>query len=154
MSLQTFRKTITLVSCLLFFAVTSIGQITFRLKKLPLATPKNSNLYLAGNFNNWNPADPAFRLILQADGTYQLTKKLTPGNLEYKFTRGAWSSVEVNSQRQSIENRSTNYQGLPLTIDIMIENWQDFSSPNPVSTASANVKILDEALKGLSHCKK
>jgi predicted alpha/beta superfamily hydrolase len=140
-----FSKAIMLLGCLFLFAVTGFAQITFRLKKLPAATPTNSNLYLAGNFNNWNPADPAFQLTLQADGTYQLTKKLIPGNLEYKFTRGAWSSVEVNVQGQSIENRSTNYQGLPLTIDIMIENWQDFSSPNPVSTASANVKILDEA---------
>jgi len=38
---------------------------------------------LVGEFNNWNPdADPMQR---DKNGTWTKTKRLSPGNLEYKF---------------------------------------------------------------------
>jgi hypothetical protein len=63
---------------------------TFIVKVIPPNTPFDASIYLAGNFNNWNPTDPTFKFLRQADGTYRLLFYTEIENLEFKFTRGSW----------------------------------------------------------------
>ena len=53
---------------------------------------KPAKIFLAGNFNSWNPSDPKF-LLTQAgtDGLWTITVKLSPGSYQYKFVAdGKW----------------------------------------------------------------
>lgn len=53
---------------------------------------KPAKIFLAGNFNGWNPSDPKF--LLKADGPngmWSITVKLAPGTYQYKFVAdGQW----------------------------------------------------------------
>ncbi|MBQ2972203.1 MAG: hypothetical protein IJE16_06610 [Ruminococcus sp.] len=46
--------------------------------------------YLKGNFNNWS-ADSAYLLTDSGNGTYSITKSLTAGTYEYKFSGEDWA---------------------------------------------------------------
>jgi hypothetical protein len=54
---------------------------------------KPAKIFLAGNFNNWNPSDPKF--LLRYDGPsdiWSITVKLVPGTYQYKFVAdGQWT---------------------------------------------------------------
>jgi hypothetical protein len=54
---------------------------------------KPSKLFLAGNFNNWNPADAKYLLNDDdGDGMWSITVSLPPGTYQYKFViDGQWT---------------------------------------------------------------
>ncbi|TDE05603.1 alpha/beta hydrolase [Flavobacterium hiemivividum] len=67
-------------------------------------------VYLAGNFNNWSTQDKEFVMKRIGTGVYHF--KFThdfdyPETLLYKFTKGDWSEVEIDSEGNRTENRST-----------------------------------------------
>ena len=54
---------------------------------------KPAKIFLAGNFNSWNPSDPKY--LLKDDGPpnglWSITVKLPPGTYQYKFVAdGKW----------------------------------------------------------------
>jgi hypothetical protein len=52
---------------------------------------KPAKIFLAGNFNSWNPSDPKFLLKAEPDGMWSITVKLAPGTYQYKFVAdGQW----------------------------------------------------------------
>ncbi|HEX2687936.1 MAG TPA: glycogen-binding domain-containing protein [Kofleriaceae bacterium] len=53
---------------------------------------KPAKIFLAGNFNSWNPADPKYLLMQNGpDGLWTITVKLAPGTYQYKFVAdGQW----------------------------------------------------------------
>lgn len=71
-----------------------------------------SDLYLACNANNWNPADDRWKLRPGPEDqpgryTIEIPVSIFPGGtLEYKFTKGSWDTVELNADRRDITNRS------------------------------------------------
>lgn len=67
-------------------------------------------VYMSGNFNNWLTQDKLFMMEKIGNGLYHF--KFThdfdyPETLLYKFTKGDWSEVEINSSGNRTENRST-----------------------------------------------
>jgi len=51
--------------------------------------PRGTEVYVAGTFNNWNPA--AVKLVGNSKGTYTATVLLPLGRYEYKFiVNGEW----------------------------------------------------------------
>ncbi|NLE29388.1 MAG: hypothetical protein GX629_06955 [Phycisphaerae bacterium] len=61
------------------------GEVTFVFDRIPQA----KSVYLAGTFNEWNPAGK--RMTRSKDGTFRAKMKLTPGKYEYKFVvDGHW----------------------------------------------------------------
>ena len=52
--------------CLLFILsaiiIVSDAQYSVRLVVTDVATKKNDDIYVAGNFNNWNPKDENYKL--------------------------------------------------------------------------------------------
>ena len=54
---------------------------------------KPSKLFLAGNFNDWNPANDKYLLKDDdGDGMWSITVKLAPGTYQYKFViDGQWT---------------------------------------------------------------
>src|SRR5437763_3976917 len=107
-------------------AQVGVAQVTFDVT-LPANTPEADTIYVAGNFQNWDPgATPLTRdSSTHAHGTITTTE----GNaLEFKFTRGDWSRGEKALDCSEIPNRTataTNNE----TITATVENWADICIP-------------------------
>lgn len=76
-------------------SATKLGpQITAQGVRFNYRPPqKPGKIYLAGNFNDWNPSNEAY--VLQdpdGDGIYSIIVPLEPGTYQYKFViDGAWT---------------------------------------------------------------
>src|ERR1700744_5514691 len=121
------RKKIFFCAFLLFvqnFLLFGQVKVTFKTDKIPPAKGLSVHLFLAGDFNNWNPDDKASELLKNTDGSYQILKTLPKGIYSFKVTRGNWQTVECNALGKPIDNR-----GLTLlhdtTINMDIAGWQD-----------------------------
>ncbi|MEY3321760.1 MAG: hypothetical protein RLZZ417_1343 [Bacteroidota bacterium] len=65
-------------------------------------------IYLTGNFNGWKPADSRYEMRLTDENHYYIEIPLTlipEGRLDYKYTRGDWSAVELNNSGKHTPNR-------------------------------------------------
>lgn len=133
------------------FIPISRAQLTIRVTSWP-SQPSSPEIYLAGNFNGWNPGLTGYRLKLDSSGVYTITIQPSPANLEFKFTRGSWATVEKNAGGQDIANRKFTYNGSPATLNLAIAAW----GGSQASTASANVVLLDEKfpIKSLQRSRK
>jgi len=126
-----------LLSCSHIFA-----QLTINVTLIPDNTPVGDNIYITGNFNSWDSGNSDYILINNGDGTYYITFTPAIGTLEYKFTRGSWTSVEGNAQGQEIANRTLSYSGSQQAVDVSILSWKNNGSGT--GTAAENVSIIDE----------
>lgn len=122
--------------------VFAFSQLVVNISSVPTNTPASDKIFIAGNFNNWNPGQT--EMLKQADGSYSILLNPSAGLVEYKFTRGAWASVEGNANGQVIPNRTLNYDGKKQTVTNQILSWEDkgSGSSGANSTAAANVKII------------
>jgi len=104
----------------------------------------NLTLFLAGNFNGWNPADTLWQLHRDGQGQYHITKTLQKGIYEFKVTRGSWQKVESTFDGKPTGNRKVNING-DTTVVLNIANWQDnFAPVEKQHTASPQVHIVSE----------
>lgn len=122
----------------LFYCIYSEGQVRLRLTSLPAKyTPELDTLFVAGNFNSWNPRDTAYRF---RPGNQGLEVRLpeSPSPLQFKITRGSWASVEVAATGADVPNRNL----VPVsgtTTDIQVADWADTKGNH---TATARVQVL------------
>lgn len=128
----------------IFFSQFVLGQFSLKLVVTQVATKEQDDIYVAGNFNNWNPADPAFKLK-PFGGTRKgiVIKNLSPGNYAFKLTRGSWDKVETTADGRDINDRMADVT-TDITQEITVAGWKDDypDKPKPF-TASPNVRILD-----------
>lgn len=107
-----------------------VKKITFIVT--PEVQPADTSIYITGNhpsIGGWNPT--AAPLIKQNDGTWMIEIKL-PMNyqLEYKFTKGSWSTEAVNRKGAVPPNNLLTVLE-DTAINITIENWKDsFRKPD------------------------
>jgi len=130
------------------FASASYGQKLKALLKINQVPAKHSgdSIYIAGNFNRWNPKQQALQ-VNAGGSSRELQIELPPGKYEFKFTRGGWEKVEVNSSGNNIENRVV-VLNADTVLNYVIEAWSDDFEFNQVrSTRSSNVILLDSAFK-------
>ena len=126
----------------LFAATTTTAQYKVRLvvNKFPPYHRKSDTIFLAGNFNGWNPHDNRYQLINGG-----ITIELNKGMYEYKFTRGNWDEVESGTESFPLQNHTINVES-DTTIFTDIDHWADhFPKKAKESTACKNVQILDTA---------
>lgn len=116
------------------------AQVTIIVTSIPQNTPVGDNIYIAGDFNGWNPGDPASVLIENGQGQPQIILEGT-GGIEFKFTRGSWATVEGNENGQFLPNRTFTF-GSTDTLELQILSWEDQGGGN--HTAAENVVIMDE----------
>jgi len=121
-----------------------IGQVTFIIDSIPEYTPPEDTLFIAGDFQGWNPGDPEFALQKNVENKWFITwNDVAAGlNIQFKFTRGDWNRVEKGPNGEEIPNRTyTTVAG--DTIHFIIYNWADFGGGG-TSTATENVEVMDE----------
>jgi len=122
--------------------MTVSGQVTFIVQSLPLNTPQSDSLYIAGNFNGWEPGAAAFMLHKNTDDKWSITLATQANGtvIKFKFTRGSWATVEKGPGGEEIPDRSFTF-GNTDSVGINIAKWADGGGGSN-STAAANVKII------------
>lgn len=126
------------------------SQVTIIFKNATEFTDSiQNNLFIAGNFNSWQPGEGKYKLIKE-NGIISLTFTPDPGTtyLEYKFTRGNWQTGEVLKDGAYKENRSHFYKP-GMVIEEVVESFQDIAPkkiamPNP---DVINITIFSPELK-------
>jgi hypothetical protein len=55
--------------------LTQLGtaQLTIIVDQIPANTPAGAEVFIAGNFQNWNPGDQAYKLIENGNGDLEIT---------------------------------------------------------------------------------
>lgn len=91
---------------------------------IPSKTPVDDPIYITGNFNNWNPADPIYRLYRNEDGQMEVSLPAGIGEVEYKFTRGDWSTEDVDSCGNPLDNRIIEDLSTD-ELQIKLHQWKD-----------------------------
>jgi predicted alpha/beta superfamily hydrolase len=135
-------KKLILFSCLLLSGILH-SQVTFVIDSLPAYTPPEDLIYIAGSFNGWDPGDPAYVLSKNEDQKWFITSDTAPegAQIQFKFTRGSWETVEKGPQGEEIPNRLFTF-GNGDTVPVIIYNWAE--GGGPTSTAADNVIIMDD----------
>ena len=117
------------------------AQLTIIVNQIPANTPAGAEVFIAGNFQNWNPGDQAYKLNENGNGDLQITFTPSVQNMQFKFTRGSWATVEGNANGGFLPDRTFTYTGGTATLTLQILSWEDTGGTN--STAAANVSIMD-----------
>ena len=125
---------------------------TIVVKAIPQNTPFDATLYLVGNFNNWNPTDPSYKFLKQADGTYRLLFFTDVENLEFKFTRGTWDAVESKVNGKVRPNRKMTRKQLFDTNNRLMEfdilGWEDLTGTFHIYTLY-DLLLIFSVLQGI-----
>jgi hypothetical protein len=108
-----FRLVSNILVCLGFF---SCSKVTLEIDHLPENTPAGSQLFVSGNFNLWDPGDGNFLFTKAQNGKYYLDFPTGWGSINYKFTRGDWTTVEGDGCGHAIKERR----------EIVGRKWFDF----------------------------
>ena len=138
---------IAVFSFYLFFAFSVEAQYTVRLVVTDVATRKYDDIYVSGNFNNWNPRDENFKLKPFGSGNRKsvVIKDLAPGTYAFKFTRGGWDKVETTEDGRDISDRLLEVNA-DVSQEFNVLGWKDEYPDVPKKyTASPQVRILDTA---------
>lgn len=132
-----------ILSFLLFLGGLAAAQVNISVS-VPANTPAGDSLYIAGNFNNWNPKSAAHRLSLDGN-VYKITLTAGSGTAEFKFTRGSWATVEGTAAGNMIPNRTFTYSA-GLNLNLSIAGWEDKKGGGggSGSTALPNVKVISD----------
>ena len=132
----------------LFFSVASTAQFTVRLIVTDVATRKNDDIYVSGNFNGWNPKDENYKLKPFGGSRKSIViKDLATGTYAFKFTRGGFDKVETTGDGRDISDRVLEVNA-DLSQEFTVAGWKDEYPEVPKRyTASPQVRIIDTAFR-------
>ncbi len=142
-----FKFLILVFVCLQSFkAIAQQHNLTIILDSLPAKNNKE-DIFVAGNFNGWNPGDPAWKLKPVKNGWIIKVPLTKTGEYEFKFTRGGWEKVMCLPNGADAENYRITVAG-DTTIHTKVLAWKDelplFEKKH---TLSKNVSVLDKDFK-------
>jgi len=126
-----FRKINIKHYLVLLFAIMigSCSRPVVKVEQLPENTPAGSRIFITGNFNRWDPGDQRFLLEMARDSNYYIELPSGFGTLEYKLTRGDWTSVETDICGFEIDNHYFMY-GSSDTVIAEVLSWRDVEAEN------------------------
>lgn len=137
------KKSIYLSGFLSLLPFIIFTQVTFIIDSLPDYTPPEDVLYIAGDFQGWDPGNPLYALQKNtADQWFVELDEMPNGTtIHFKFTRGDWGTVEKGEFGEEIPDREFVF-GNGETVNVIIFNWADYGGGG--STAAENVYVMDE----------
>ena len=102
---------------------------------VPQETPADETVYIAGNFNQWDPGaaetgidneEHDLPMVKTVDNEWEKRYLLTAGeSIEYKYTRGSWNSVEKDANGGEIQNRILTVPSEDMIQADTVERWKD-----------------------------
>lgn len=111
------------------------------------APSETTAIYLAANINDWQPDAPDFAFRYdKADGYHKLSIKQDFDNLEFKLTKGAWDSEEVNRYGQPLTNRTWHKPSGNAPLFIHVEHWKDRIQQVNEALNHVNVRVWQDAM--------
>jgi predicted alpha/beta superfamily hydrolase len=122
------------------------AQYNLRIVVNTIATKQEEDIYVAGNFNNWNPKDDNYKLKPFAGGRKAIViKDISAGMYAFKLTRGSWDKVECTADGYDITDRKIELNNDEV-INCDVLGWKDnYPKKAKPYTASPQVKIIDTA---------
>ncbi|HDP76393.1 MAG TPA: alpha/beta hydrolase [Bacteroidales bacterium] len=121
------------------------AQVVFVVDSVPAKTRTDDTVFMASEFNGWNPHDTRMAFTRQGK-RFVLELPQVKDTFEYKISRGSWQEVEVSSDGKDVRNR-VYYPGID-TVRITVQGWRNmFEATKRTSTASANVRFLPSTLE-------
>jgi len=109
----------------IIISLSSCYDMRVEVDHLPSNTPNDANIYITGEFNNWDPGDSKYLLQRENDSLYYINLPRGVGELEFKFTRGDWTTVEKDNCGYEIDNHKLTYGGDERVISESILSWAD-----------------------------
>lgn len=133
-----------LLLLLVGMAIPSQAQYTVRIEvSAAPALHKTDSIFIAGNFNNWNPGNTGYVLTPVGDRLVVTLRDLPAEVYEFKFTRGNWNKVQTTATGGQVSNNILKLKS-DTTISLSIAGWSDdFAAPPKQHTATAGVHIID-----------
>ena len=131
---------------LCFGSIKAESQYAVRLIVTDVATRKQDDIYLSGNFNNWNPKDENYKLKPFGGSRKSIViKDMASGTYAFKFTRGTFEKVECAADGRDIDDRILEVN-TDVSNECTIAGWKDDYPERPKTyTASPQVRIMDTA---------
>jgi metallo-beta-lactamase class B len=141
-------KKIVLLLAILIMANWAVAQFSVRLIVSSVASRVQDDIYVSGNFNEWNPKDEKYKLKVFGNGRKSIViNDLPAGVYAFKFTRGGFEKVETTNDGRDISDRIVEVNA-DISMDLKIAGWKDDYPDKPKRyTASPQVKIIDTAFK-------
>lgn len=124
-----------------FISLPTVAQadITFRVT-VPADTDPTAQVYIAGDFQSWQPGNADHRLEKTGDDVWEITLPLKPGQaLQFKFTLGDWERVEKGPAGQEVENRLHRVKG-GETLDLQVGSWAQ--GEKRLSSLTGNIELI------------
>lgn len=119
-------------------------QLTLHIRLQP-ALHVTDTIFVAGNFNNWQPNNYGYAFHKDGQNLSLQIKNVPTGIIEFKCTRGSWQKTECAANGANVANHTINVT-TDTTIGLSIEGWKDdFADNGKQHTASQNVRIIDTA---------
>jgi len=118
------------------------AKVSFRVR-VPEGTPAQNKLYVAGNLDALGPWQPDL-FPLKRVGPFEFEGELdipVGHTLQYKITRGSWSTVEKEIDGGEINNRILRVQG-DVKAEIQVAAWAIAKQPRP-STGTGDLRWRD-----------
>ncbi len=113
----------------------------------PTALPAGDQVFVAGNFQGWQPGGQEYGLTRVDDTRWEITLTVPAGRpLEFKFTRGSWQTVEKGNRGQEIGNRRFTPAAGEQELDLRVAAWADQAgdgdAPGRPHTLTGNVQTI------------
>jgi hypothetical protein len=113
------------------------ATITFTVS-VPAGTPASDQVYIAGNFNFWDPGPGQagtdgleHDVLMTKSGADQWQTSLNFDSgltIEYKYTRGSWAQVEKGGAGEEIADRTLTIPEANGAQDDVVGSWTDIGS--------------------------
>lgn len=118
-------------------------QITIILENIPENTPQGDDIFISGNFNNWDPGRLRYRFKKQENGKYYVKIPRLKGDLEFKLTRGNWDQEAIHRNSYDLSPLRYKYRKIDSAIVIPdILGWKDI----PMNPDVKNITLLIDQL--------
>ena len=122
------KSLITLLLLAPLFA-SSQFKVSLIIDKVPAQT-SSDRIYISGNFNQWNPADPEAMLSKNSQGKYTKDFEGVEGGVyEFKFTLGSAESTECKSDGTEMTTRSVTINS-DTVLHFTIARWKNSKNLN------------------------
>jgi len=109
---------------------------------VPINTPQEEDVCITGNgdmLGNWEPG--IIKLSEIGDKLYHIELEIPEHTeVEFKFTRGTWLSVETGKDFVYIPNRKL-FVNSHTDLYLNIENWEDLPDAGEAHTLTGNFRI-------------
>jgi hypothetical protein len=112
--------------------------VTFRVLAPP-GTPAGATLYVPGNIDQLGPWDPAKQAMTnRGNGIWEATVTVLDGtDIQYKYTRGSWETVEEWGSITGTNNRNVTVDGGITQTMVVDDTATDWGAPGVPDTHQA-----------------